>query len=99
MRTQSEIAIVLFVVAIVLSVPAVRFFRARRVVSGLREKRVPGAAAFAASLGRPSDDPVAMATFMALREECGDELDYVRSDDDLGHLYGIVGEDLDDVLY
>ncbi|MFN8589403.1 MAG: hypothetical protein U0704_16550 [Candidatus Eisenbacteria bacterium] len=67
--------------------------RRREMVTG----RDRGISAFAQSLERPESDPVVQAVYAALVGEAGDELQFVRADDDLEQLWGIVEEDLDDV--
>jgi hypothetical protein len=69
--------------------------RARRQVV---DTRTPGIDGFAASLGRPVEDPFVHAVFMALLSELGEDGEVVNADDDLGELWGIVDDDLDDLV-
>jgi hypothetical protein len=54
--------------------------------------------AFASSLGRCVGDPITVTLYQVLIEVGGNELQVVRADDSLSHLFGIVDDDIDDVI-
>jgi hypothetical protein len=68
--------------------------RRTRVLAG----RVPGIIEFAKSLSRGRDDPTVRAVYEAVLHEIGPEAAAVRGDGDLGSLWGVVDEDLDDLV-
>ena len=84
--------------ALVLVLGYRRFARRERAAAVVRAGRDAGASAFAESLGRPASDRIVHATFQALVRAGGRTLEAVRADDDLARLYGIVDDDLDDVV-
>lgn len=64
----------------------------------LMRSRIPGLAEFARSLGRDERDRAVVALFEALRKEVGPGMEYARGDDSMGNVWGIAGEDVDDLV-
>ncbi len=64
----------------------------------IRARRMPGLGGFAESFGRTEVDVVVRAVYRAIVHERGPQLVVVRADDDLQGLWGIVDEDLDDLV-
>ena len=73
-------------------------WRRERWRTQILDGRERGLSHFAFSLGRAECDPVTRAVYSALVSEAGGELAMVRADDDLDLVWGIVGEDLEDVV-
>lgn len=82
------------VVAIVI-VASMRHGARRRRILRLRSK---GIDAFALSLGRDVHDPLVIAVYDILCRDVGSDGERIRADDDLSVMYGVVGEDLDDIV-
>jgi len=87
-------AVVLVVIASLFVGFLVRERRMRMVAGG----RIPGFDAFFDSLAHGTSREPAKHFYDALHEHSGSHVTVVRGDDDLCDLYGIVDEDIDDVM-
>ena len=85
-------------VGIIALLIGLEYWRHIRKVKRRLAGRRPGVLFFAESLSRDPGDPLIRRTHETLVRHGGEDLQLVRADDDLNGMYGIDGEDIDELV-